>query len=124
MAYSLFRRPTSQPSSYIAVAFRGSLSGLDALGLGVGEGPSFLALASPHRHVPHSGIAIFGAGMPSIDQQLGHGVDRDPDHAGNGRYGRPVAEHGEDLGMLLKAQLFHAPYTRTYMLSVKQIIAD
>ena len=48
-----------------------------------------------------------GASLAGVDQELGHGVDRNVANPRNRPHRRALAEHGEDLGAGREGELVH-----------------
>jgi hypothetical protein len=53
-------------------------------------------------------IVVRGADRAGVNEELGHRVDADVDHAGDRPHGGTLAEHAEDLDTLGQGQFVHA----------------
>jgi len=66
-------------------------------------------------HVADLAIMVRGARPPGVNQELGHGVDADADHARDRAHRTPLDQHGKDLDALREGQLVHAPHNMNFL---------
>ncbi len=85
------------PRPNVASAFRGALGEPNVLVLGVAERPNFVAPNGLGGDIADVRIMERRASQPSINQQLGNGIDRNAGHSGNRPHRTALAQHAQDL---------------------------
>ena len=95
-------RVERRPGPHVARDFRGGLGRRDVLLLAVAKAPNLIALNTFGGDIANVLIMVGGAGVASLDKQLGHSVEGNPDHAGDRPHGRPLDQHVEDLDALFE----------------------
>jgi hypothetical protein len=97
-----------RPGPHIARAIGCGLCARYVLFLGVAKRPDFIALDARGFDVADGFVVQGQARLASVNQQLGHRIDRHIAHARDRPHGRPFAKKGEDLGAFGRGQLVHA----------------